>query len=234
VQLPNPFVLTAMDLWQRLLREGHKITAVSGSDDKLGPDYGSSVTAVYAQQLSRAGLTDALRAGHAYVRTRGAHASPTVEVDATAPDGQRCIVGDTLHADAATLSVRVRGADGQLLIVTKDGLPAGVVPIAGDDFRTTVAATRDPGSGPLGTFWRVDTIDAQLYTTIGNPVFLADPARRGAAVAPTTTAPPRSEPSGRLPATGGSPVVPVTVLLGLVGTAGTTWRKVRQYGASHG
>ena len=41
VQIQNPFMLTAVELWQRLLREGHKITAVSGSDDKLGPDYGT-------------------------------------------------------------------------------------------------------------------------------------------------------------------------------------------------
>ena len=234
VQLPNPFVLTAMDLWQRLLREGHKITAVSGSDDKLGPDYGSSVTAVYAQQLSRSALADALRAGHAYVRTRGAHASPTVEVDATAPDGERGIVGDTLHSNVATLSVHVGGADGQLLIVTKDGLPAGVVPIVGDDFRTTIPATRDAGSGPLGTFWRVDTVDAQLYTTIGNPVFLADPATRVAAPASssTTAVPPPA--NRRLPATGGSPLAPIAGLLAVIGLAATTWHRLCQYSAPHG
>ena len=217
VQIENPFVTTAMELWQRLLREGHRITAVSGSDDKLGPDYGSSVTAVYAQQLSRAGLAEGLRAGHAYVRTRGA-AGPQVEVEATAPGGQRGIVGDTLRADVAALSVHVQNADGQLLIVTKDGLPAGIVPIVGNDFRTTVAAARDTTSGPLGTFWRVDTRDLQSYTTIGNPVFLADPATRvPAGPAPGGPAPSTTEAAGgrrTLPATGSArPVLPALGVL---------------------
>ena len=87
----------------------------------------------------------------------------------------------------ATLTVRVRGADGQLLLVSKDGLPAGIVPILGDDFTHTFAATRDPVSGPLGTFWRVDTFDLQSLTTIGNPVFL-----QGAAAASRPAAAPRS------------------------------------------
>lgn len=199
VQIQNPFVLTAMDLWQRLLREGHKITAVSGSDDKLGPDYGTAVTEVYARQLSRSALAEGLRSGHAYVRTRGAVASPTVEVVASAPGGLRGMVGDTLHADVAALEVHVSGADGQTIVVTKDGLPAGLVPVVGDDFRTTIPATRDPGSGPLGTFWRVDTTDLQGYTTIGNPVFLSGAAAPATTVAPPTTVDPRRP----LPVTGG-------------------------------
>ena len=56
VQIQNPFVLTAIDLWQRQLMAGHKITAVSGSDDKLGPGLGTSATAVYAEELSRPAL----------------------------------------------------------------------------------------------------------------------------------------------------------------------------------
>ena len=77
------------------------------------------------------------------------------------------------------------------------------MPITGDDFRTTIAATRDPASGPLGTFWRVDTADLQSLTTIGNPVFLADPARRRTA-APTTTAAAGGAGAGALPVTGGA------------------------------
>lgn len=223
VQVQNPFTLTAIDLWHQQLRKGHKITAVSGSDDKLGPGYGTSVTAVYAEQLSRRALAEALRAGHAYVRARGAEASPEVEVRVTTPDGQEGIVGDTVHADVATLSVHVTGAAGQTLVVTRDGLPAGLLPIATGDERLTVAATRDPGSGPLGTFWRVDTVDAQGFTTIGNPVFLADPAARPATTSTTgpTSEPPTTTPTGgRLPSTGGA--VPVLPVLGLVALAVAT------------
>ncbi len=233
VKIQNPFVLTALDLWQRLLREGHKITAVSGSDERLGPGYGTTVTAVYAEELSRQGLAAGLRAGHAYVRTRGAFDSPTVEVVASTADGQRGIVGDTLHADDATLDVHVRGADGQLLFVSKDGFPAGVVPIVGDDFRTTVAATRDPGSGPLGTFWRIDTADLQSLTTIGNPVFL----QSGPPPADPPPAADKGDGGRRIPVTG-APAAPVgallVVLLGALAAVSALGRLRTQYGPRHG
>ena len=66
--------------------------------------------------------------------------------------------------DSATLDVHVTGGASQLLIVTKDGLPAGIVPITSDDFRTTIAAARDASSGPLGTFWRVDCWTFRKFT----------------------------------------------------------------------
>ncbi|MDP1821004.1 MAG: CehA/McbA family metallohydrolase [Acidimicrobiales bacterium] len=205
VQIQNPFILTALELWQRLLREGHKITAVSGSDDKLGPGYGTTVTEVYAEQLSRPALADALRAGHAYIRALGAQASPTVEMTAVTADGQRGMFGDVLHADSATVRVRVRGAAGQALHVSRDGLPADIVPIPSDDVTHTFVATRSPGSGPLGTFWRVDTVDLRSITTIGNPIFLAG---AGAGAGPPTASPTWPSPAGEerggvLPKTGG-------------------------------
>jgi hypothetical protein len=213
VAVQQPFVLTAIDLWQRQLLAGHKITAVSGSDDKLGPDLGSSATAVYAAALSRPALMDAVRAGHAYVRTQGVAASPTLEMTAVTADGQRGMFGDVLRAGSAQVTVRVRGAEGQLLAITKDGVSAGVVPITSGDFIHTFAAARSASSGPLGTFWRVDTLgltngsSTPYLTTIGNPIFLADDA---AAPPAPESAPPPAAPGGqgspagpgRLPSTG--------------------------------
>jgi hypothetical protein len=233
VQIQNPFILTALELWQRLLREGHRITAVSGSDDKLGPGYGSSVTAVYADELSRPALAAGLRAGHAYVRARGAFESPTVEVRAVTADGQEGIVGDTLHADRASVTVRVQGGAGQALHVSRDGLPVSIVPIADDDVTHTFTATTAPGSGPLGTFWRVDTFDLQAVTTIGNPIFLTG----GPAPATTgTTAPLPEDLAGRgggtLPATGAGHA-PAAVGLGLVVLATLVRPLVRRAAPRH-
>jgi len=179
IKIQNPFVTTAIDYWQRQLLAGHKVTAVSGSDDKLGPGLGGSATAVHATELSRPALKAAVQAGHAYVRTRGVHASPTLEMTAVTSDGQRGMFGDTLRASAATVTVRVRGASGQALLITRDGVPAGVVPITSDDFTHVFAADRVATSGPLGTFWRVDTLapssgsSGPYLSTIGNPIFLA-------------------------------------------------------------
>lgn len=178
-KIQNPFVATAVDRWERLLLAGHKMTAVSGSDDKLGPGLGSSATAVYATELSRPALQAAVQAGHAYVRTLGALTSPSLDVVATTTDGQRGIFGDTLRGEAATVTVRVTGAAGQALLITRDGGPAGVVPITSNDFTHAFTALRSPTSGPLGTFWRVDTLapptasSGPYLSTIGNPIFLA-------------------------------------------------------------
>ena len=239
VEIQNPFIITAVELWQRLLREGHKITAVSGSDDKLGPDYGTTATAVYAGELSRPALAEGIRAGHAYVRTLGA-GSPTLEMTAVTSDGQHGMFGDVLYADSAAVTVRVRGGAGQLLHVSGDGLPAGIVPISSDDFTHTFAATRSPLSGPLGTFWRVDTFDLSSVTTIGNPVFLAVPTTRPAPAVPTT-APTTTLPAstGRhLPVTGGNGPTPVAAGLLAALTLGVLvrrhWHSICQYSGGDG
>ena len=170
----NPFVPTAIDLWESLLQEGHRITAVSGSDDKLGPGYGQTATMIKADRLSRPALIDALRAGHAYVQAKGADASPTYEIDARTPDGVRGTFGDTLVGTTAKIDVTVNGASGQSLVVSRNGTEVQRIPVTGDPFTTTIDAARDPAEGPLGTFWRVDVADDVSVTAIGNPVFLAD------------------------------------------------------------
>ncbi len=186
VTIEQPFMSTAILLWEDLLRQGYRITAVSGSDSKgveaseaevARKGYGSSATAVYAEELSRPALTAAIRAGHAYVRTRGVARSPALTFHAATADGQSGIFGDTLAVgaqEAATLTTTVRGGQGQLLTYYRNGMPMLTVPITGDPFtHALAAATRDPlTEGPLGTFWRIETRDLQSRTAIGNPVFL--------------------------------------------------------------
>jgi hypothetical protein len=186
VMIQNPFMQPAIDLWHEQLLAGHKITGVSGSDSK-GVDspeerertgYGTSATAVYARQLSRPALIEAVKGGHAYVRTLGVDESPALELSAQTPDGQTGTFGDRLVAETATITVTVTGGEGQLLLLTRNGQTVGApVPIDADPFTHTFTADRTDDEGPLGTFWRVDTqtlSPAPLLTTIGNPVFLTD------------------------------------------------------------
>lgn len=172
LQIEQPFVASAIDLWEEKLLDGHRITAVSGSDDKSGAGYGMNATAVFADSLSRADVFEALRRGRAYVRTRGVAASPAIEMSAEAPDGTTAMIGDSLAADRAIVTVRILGADGQLLRIVRDGDPVGTLPIVGDDASLTFPAVTTPGSGPLGTFWRVDVLDHRSLTVISNPIFL--------------------------------------------------------------
>ena len=210
--LPNPFVQPAIDRWEGLLLAGYRITAVSGSDSKgTEPEperrgWGSSATAVYAEELSRPALIDALRAGHAYVRTLGADESPEVELTGAGPNGQTAIMGDTLVADRAELTVTVRGGAGQTITILRDGEPSGApVPVTSDPFTHTFTATRSGASGPLGTFWRVDVADSRSLTAITNPIFLT-----GTGPAPAEPAAPAPGDAGgtsdRLPRTGGGPL----------------------------
>jgi hypothetical protein len=168
----NPFVATAIDLWERKLEEGYKVTGVSGSDDKLGPGLGTNATAVFASELSRPAIKRAIRAGHAYVRTLGVDESPELEMIGTTADGQEAMFGDTLRGDVATIEVTVRGAAGQSLRISKDGGLVESVPITSSDFTYSFEAVRETESGPLGTFWRADTHNGLFETTIGNPIFL--------------------------------------------------------------
>jgi hypothetical protein len=172
----NPFVQTAIDKWTGLLDAGHRITAVSGSDDKTGPHLGSSATAVYAEELSRPALVEAVRAGHAYVRARGVHHSPALELRAVDDEGRWGTFGDTLVARRATVTVTVRGGTGQTLRILRNGAEVGRAPVTSDPFTHAFIAHRAPDEGPLGTFWGVETLDDLAQTTIANPVFLADPA----------------------------------------------------------
>jgi len=180
--VPNPFVRTAVELWERKLREGHRLTAVSGSDDKSGDNYGKTQTMVYAEQLSRPAVDLAIRQGHAYVRGLG-NDSPTMELNAVAADGTEAIFGDTLVTPTASLTYDVTGGNGQVLAIRRNGTEVTRVPITSDGFTYTVNADRTADEGPLGTFWGAEVLDttrfpgAEIPTVIANPVFLADSAR---------------------------------------------------------
>jgi hypothetical protein len=183
-QIENPFVTTALQLWDQQLAAGHRITAVSGSDSKgVEPDdaerirrgYGSSATAVWADNLSRPALKSAIQAGHAYIRALGVERSPALEFTADF-NGQHAMFGDTLtgvgSTDAVTLHIQVTGGNGQTLRVLRNGVLLTTVPVTSDSFSMDQPALRTPDEGPLGTYYRLETQDAMTRTTIGNPIFL--------------------------------------------------------------
>lgn len=178
----NPFVRTAIELWEKELRDGHRLTAVSGSDDKTGEKYGKTSTMVYAQQLSRPAVDEALRRGHAYVRGLGKD-SPTMSLIATTPRGEAAMFGDTLVANAATMKISVNGGNGDFLTIRRNGTEVERVPITSDSFVHETAISRSADEGPLGTFWGAEVLDttkapgSELAVDVANPVFLADTAR---------------------------------------------------------
>lgn len=180
----NPFIQTAIDYWEDKLLQGYRITAVSGSDSKgqergdefLRKGYGASATAIYAADLSRAAVTEAIRAGRAYIKARGVTGSPELEMTVTGSNGETGTFGDTLQSELATLEITVRNGLGQRLHLIVNGQTLLVLPIDSDDYHQQLPVTRDPDTeGPLGTFVRVETYDEKSITTLGNPVFLLAP-----------------------------------------------------------
>ena len=181
LHIANPFSRTAIALWEKLLNEGHKITAVCGSDDKLGPNLGTCATAVYATELSRAAVIEGIRAGRAYVRTRGVAGSPALELAAVAPGQPQGAMGSIMAVDLATdveLRVTVTGGQGQTLRLVCNALDVDAVMVDADPFEHTFTVRRVAAAaeGPLGTWYRVETLDGRGRTTIANPVFLQAPA----------------------------------------------------------
>lgn len=179
--IENPFVATAVAFYEQLLLDGHRVAPVSGSDEKQVEGHGSSVTAVYADALSRPSLEAGLRAMQTYVRTRGVADSPTIDVTAT--DGTDTVMlGGTLAAQQATLTVTVEGAAGQVVELTRNGQPLLALPVASDSQTFEVPITRTADDGPLGTFHRVDVRESSgIRSLISSAIFLSDavPPTRG-------------------------------------------------------
>ncbi len=222
VGIEFPFLQTAVDLWEELLLAGHRVTAVSGSDAKSVDGHGINATAVWATELSRPALAEALRWQRAYVRTLGVADSPELEMTAT--DGiEEVMIGGTLVASQAMLSVTLRGAAGQLVDVVRNGEVVAVVPVPTDDFTFEYPMVRGLEPSELGTFHRIDVRDPAIggiRTIVANPIWLASTAPPEPEPEPQPEPEPAPEPSPEpaaprapLPATGGPGLLP---LVGLV------------------
>jgi hypothetical protein len=177
VEFENPFMTSAIEFWEDLLNSGYRVTAVCGSDFKKGKGLGSCATAVWANELSRRALTDAIRDGRAYVRTRGVKGSPELDMTARTGNGETGTFGSQFvvtAGDDVEVTVAVKGGAGQSLRIIRNGTETQVVKIPDDDSRHTFAAVRGSDEGRFGTWYRVETFDDRSRTTIGNPIFLTD------------------------------------------------------------
>ena len=122
-----------------------KIAAVGSSDshkagDASGPldaPVGEARTVVYAKKLSEAGIRCGVLNRHTYAKVSGSLA-PDVRLSARPwierLRYQRAIMGDVIHAPAATFRARVLHGNGTQLLVVKDGKTVETIPVTSDDF----------------------------------------------------------------------------------------------------
>jgi hypothetical protein len=172
----NPFTLTAIARYDVLTGANFKIAAVGSSDshkagDASGPldaPVGEARTVVYAKQLSEAGIRCGVLNRHTYAKVSGSLA-PDIRLSARPwierYKRQRAIMGDVIHAPAATFHARVLHGNGTQLLVVKDGKTVESVPVTSDDFRHRFY-------GPSEGRYRLQVMRGTLVQDVSSPIWL--------------------------------------------------------------
>lgn len=183
--LEGPNNAAQLTLWDGLLRAGHRVTGVAGTDSH-DPDsgrhrLGQVMTVVHAEELSPRGVLDGLRAGRAYV-TLG----PELSFEARSGSA-RAFMGDTLPlAGEIALDVGLRGLRHPVRVfVMKNGLYFTHVDLPASPDGARLSFT---DSDPTPGYYRVEVYarpaqpewfggrEWQLTQVLGNPIHVGGPA----------------------------------------------------------
>ena len=208
------FTPQAIALWDSVLDDGHLVAAVGGSDDhRAEPEpsgtqspIGSPTTLVWAEELSEAGIVEAIRAGRTVVKLRGP-GDPMVDLTAETADGGVARLGDTVTGvGVARLTAHVTSAVPVNLEIWRDGVRIDNLTVEGDDW---IRVLEYPVSGARERY-RAELVTGAGRTTVTSHLWIeGDPS-----LAP--------EPSGCCDA--GSRGAPGTILLAAVVLASAAWR----------
>jgi MYXO-CTERM domain-containing protein len=181
------FTPRALQLWDQMLDQGHRITAIGGSDDhRAGIDLnafqspiGSPTTVVLADQLSEAGILAGVAQGRVVVKLRGPD-DPFVDLVVTGADGVTGGIGDTVAGSHVSVEARVQGGQGMELVMVRSGQIVDRVAIDAADWTHVFEYDISEASG-LERF-RAHVV-AEYDVTITNHVYveyLATPGGEGA------------------------------------------------------
>jgi predicted metal-dependent phosphoesterase TrpH len=172
----------SLALWDRLLREGHRLVAVGGSDQHQAPfdgqvgnlAVGKPCTWVYAEELSVAGVLAGIEAGHVFISEDSPGPRLFLTADADGDGRYEATMGDAVQAPAGAairLRCRVEGAAGcELRIRAMEG--DRVVPIGEADF-TDEWTVRIAGD----TFFRAEVMHRPepprvTMRALSNPIYV--------------------------------------------------------------
>ena len=186
----NPFTATAIDRWDELRADGHRITGVAVSDSHNAgrtpggitqSPIGQGTTVVYADELSEEGIQRALALGHAFVKL-WASDDPDLRLNAVTKDGVKAMMGDPLAATTATFTARVlngtKSGQERELVVLRNGTEMARRDITSDDFKYRFTA------GRAGDY-RLQLERGMATDGLTNPITLgAKPLRIKASVRP--------------------------------------------------
>jgi hypothetical protein len=169
--------MSGIKFWEDRLREGHRLTAIGGSDNHDATDatgarqspIGKPATVVHASELSTAGIIAGVKSGRVFIDVAGL---PTATLDMTAQSGAS--MGDqiTLQAgERTTVSVAARntptGAQLEIVAHNLDVAEAPASP-AGDQIRQVSLA-----NGASSGWVRANVRDAAgKLLLLGNPIYI--------------------------------------------------------------
>ena len=168
----------ATHFWEQQLLQGHRLTAIGGSDNhhadwpqqKPG-SIGYPTTVIYAQNLSVAGILDGIRSGRVFIDVTGSR-DRLLDMNARAGSTSATMGGDLEpRGDVVSLEVHAVGCDGGSIHFFVDGktspdLPS--LPISGGDQTLRAEWHADGGRH----FLRVEAHDANDHLLLfGNPIY---------------------------------------------------------------
>lgn len=176
----------SLAFWDSLLKQGHRVTAVGGSDKHQGPfsgelgwyELGNPTTWVWADELSIPAIVEGLRAGRVFI-SEGPQ-GPYLEFFAETA-GRRAMMGDVLPVQRGApihLTCRVQGGVGCLLRLVS-ARRVLQTEIASDDFAWTWEVVPEDD-----LYFRPEVIDppevpldeepaALTARALGNPIYLS-------------------------------------------------------------
>ena len=166
--------------WDTQLREGHRLTAIGGSDshNANNPPHppesiGWPTTAVEADELSVPAILNAIRAGRTFVDLTASH-DKAIDFDATA-GAATARMGETLHTiSAASIHVQIHtvACTGSVVHLLLDGAEISAVPpMPVDKASASVDATLTPTPGRH--YLRLELRDAKgTLQLISSPLYI--------------------------------------------------------------
>jgi hypothetical protein len=173
--------LSGLPFWEARLAEGHRITAIGGSDnhqpDTDGvrhPSVGYPTTAIFAENLSQRAILDGIRAGRVFIDIDGV-AGRTLELTARC-GAAAAVMGQGLAAPAGAkvaFTLHVTGCAGAQVDMVMDGSHGAALAGAacdGDDAVLTFALTSDGARHWIRADVRSE--DGERTLMIGNPIYL--------------------------------------------------------------
>jgi MYXO-CTERM domain-containing protein len=132
----------AIQMWNKLVQDGHHIAALGGSDDHSGgtkmgglsSPIGSPTTLIFAQDLTVDALLEGIRASRTVVKLQGPD-DPMIDLTSSvAPEG------DTVTAATTKLKAVVTGGKGTTFHFVNNGVRTDDIAVDTDPFTTEIEA----------------------------------------------------------------------------------------------